>query len=67
MAFSVGLDVGTTAITAAAYFEDGVKAAQSEADTKVIRSAGGACEQDPDAVWAAAAHCLPGYRQSLGR
>lgn len=58
MTLSIGLDVGTTAIKAAAYGVDGVVVARAEKPANVLRSADGTSEQDPRAVWDATAACL---------
>lgn len=54
----LGLDVGTTAIKAAAYTSDGCRVAVSEHPNEVVRTPGGGAEQDMLAVWQAAASCL---------
>lgn len=54
----IGLDVGTTAIKAAAFRPDGVSIAHAERPTTVLRPASGAAEQDINAVWETAAACL---------
>ncbi len=53
----VGLDIGTTAIKAAAYDAFGHKIAAAETDTDSVRSSDGVSEQSPDAVWHATAAC----------
>ncbi|WP_300064094.1 FGGY family carbohydrate kinase [uncultured Roseobacter sp.] len=47
----VGLDVGTTAVKAAAYTPDGAQIAQAEAPNAVTQRAGGESEQDMAQVW----------------
>lgn len=58
MTISIGLDVGTTAIKAAAYKPDGIAVAKAEMPTEVIRGPDGVNEQDPLAIWTATAACL---------
>ncbi len=70
----IGLDVGTTAIKAAAYRPDGTCVALSEHGTEVLRGGPGHAEQDMEQVWRGALTCLAevaaqcsGHRvQSLG-
>ncbi len=47
----LGLDVGTTAVKAAAYRPDGTQVAQADAPSKVTQVPGGGSEQDMDQVW----------------
>lgn len=47
----LGLDVGTTAVKAAAYRADGTQVAQADAPGKVAQVPGGGSEQDMDQVW----------------
>ena len=54
----LGLDVGTTAVKAAAYKQDGKIVANHEVASKVIRGPDGANEQDMDQVWANVVACL---------
>ena len=54
----LGLDVGTTAIKAAAYTSDGRVVAMAEAASTVLRSAEGGSEQDMAQVWQTAAEVL---------
>jgi sugar (pentulose or hexulose) kinase len=54
----LGLDVGTTAIKAAAYGPDGAVVATAEVATKVLRGPDGETEQDMDAVWQGVVDCL---------
>ncbi len=54
----LGIDVGTTAIKAAAYDSRGSIMAQSERATEVLRPAPGFAEQDMEAVWQGVAACL---------
>ena len=54
----LGVDVGTTAIKAAAYDPRGRIAALAERATEVVRPAPGFAEQDMDAVWLGVAACL---------
>ncbi|WP_299547371.1 FGGY family carbohydrate kinase [uncultured Tateyamaria sp.] len=54
----ISLDVGTTAIKAAAYAQNGVILASASASTDVLRGPDGSAEQDPHDVWTAAASCL---------
>ena len=54
----IGLDIGTTAVKAAAYSPDGRLLATASTDSKVIRVADGGTEQDMDAVWRSAAGVL---------
>lgn len=54
----LGLDVGTTAIKAAAYRPDGQCIATSLQSNVVARTADGGAEQDMAAVWQASATCL---------
>ncbi|WP_299151753.1 FGGY family carbohydrate kinase [uncultured Tateyamaria sp.] len=58
MPLTIGLDVGTTSIKAAAYRADGALVAQSDHAAKVIRLADGINEQDPTDVWNTVALCL---------
>ena len=54
----LGLDVGTTAVKAAAYTKDGRIFAAEEVPASVLRGADGAAEQDMEEVWANVAQCL---------
>ncbi|MBE0694898.1 MAG: carbohydrate kinase, partial [Aquamicrobium sp.] len=54
----LGVDVGTTAIKAAAYDSHGRIAALAECPNEVLRPAPGFAEQDMDAVWRGVAACL---------
>jgi sugar (pentulose or hexulose) kinase len=54
----LGLDVGTTAIKAAAYRPDGTSVARAERDTTVLRSGPGYAEQNMEVVWRSAVACL---------
>lgn len=54
----LGLDVGTTAIKAAAYTSDGQIVASAERAATVLRGQDGANEQDMEAVWASVVSCL---------
>lgn len=54
----LGLDVGTTAIKAAAYTQDGRRVAITERPNEVLRASGDRAEQDMAAVWNGAAACL---------
>lgn len=54
----LGVDIGTTAIKAAAYDSQGRIAALAERANEVIRPALGFAEQDMDAVWLRVAACL---------
>ena len=54
----LGLDVGTTAIKAAAYTRDGKIVASEEVGCSVIRSSDGSNEQDMEQVWAHVVTCL---------
>lgn len=54
----IGLDVGTTAVKAGAYTLDGKCLAHAQTDSVVMHGAGGACEQDMQAVWAAVTEVL---------
>lgn len=65
MALFIGLDVGTTAIKAAAYGPDGQRVAIAERANSLIRQSDGTSEQDPDAVWAATANCLKNLSQKI--
>lgn len=56
----LGLDVGTTAVKAAAYRPDGSVVAQAEAPSKVIADADGGREQDMDVVQATVFEVLAG-------
>ncbi|MEO9781992.1 MAG: FGGY family carbohydrate kinase [Sedimentitalea sp.] len=47
----LGLDVGTTAVKAAAYTPDGRQVALAEAPSKITQVSGGGTEQDMDQVW----------------
>lgn len=47
----LGLDVGTTAVKAAAYTPDGCQVAVAEAPSTVVQTAGGGNEQDMARVW----------------
>ena len=57
---NLALDVGTTAIKAAAFDVDGRVLAYASAPATVLRGADGANEQDPETVWDAVAECLRG-------
>lgn len=61
----IGLDIGTTAIKAAAYTPDGACLALAERPNKVLRPAIGHCEQDMRAVWRAATECLKEISQQV--
>lgn len=65
MTLSIGLDVGTTAIKAAAYRADGSVVGRAETATRVIRLADGTNEQDPMAVWVATAACLNALAEQI--
>ena len=54
----LGLDVGTTAVKAAAYRQNGKVVASHEVASKVIRGSDGANEQEMDDVWAHVVACL---------
>ena len=54
----LGIDVGTTAIKAAAYDSRGRIAALAERPQQVLRPAPGHAEQDMQAVWDGVAGCL---------
>ncbi len=54
----LGIDVGTTAIKAAAYDSGGRIAALAERANEVLRPAPGFAEQDMEAVWQRVAACL---------
>jgi len=54
----LGLDVGTTAIKAAAYDGDGAIVASAEVATEVLRGLNGEAEQDMNAVWQGVVDCL---------
>lgn len=54
----LGLDVGTTAVKAAAYTKDGQMVAFEELPSKVLREPDGSNEQDMDDVWANVVQCL---------
>ena len=54
----LGIDVGTTAIKAAAYDSHGQMVALAERATQVLRPAPGHAEQDMRAMWAGVAACL---------
>ena len=54
----LGLDVGTTAVKAAAYKQDGKIVANHEVASRVIRGHDGSNEQDMDDVWANVVACL---------
>ena len=70
----IGLDVGTTAIKAAAYRPDGRLVAMASCDSPVRRVANGGIEQDMNSVWRSAAGVLrelsarvdPAHITSLG-
>ncbi|MGR3804213.1 FGGY-family carbohydrate kinase [Marinibacterium profundimaris] len=61
---TIGLDVGTTAIKAAAYRSDGTCVAKSEQATSVLRDAPGHAEQDMQKVWQGARACLAEIAES---
>lgn len=54
----LGVDIGTTAIKAAAYEPDGRIVALAERSNEVLRPAPGFAEQDMDTVWRRVAACL---------
>ena len=54
----LGLDVGTTAVKAAAYTHDGELHASEEVGCSVIRGSDGSNEQDMEQVWAHVVTCL---------
>jgi len=54
----LGLDVGTTAVKAAAYTHDGKIIASEEAPSKVLRGPDGSNEQNMQEVWSNVVHCL---------
>lgn len=54
----LGLDVGTTAIKAAAYTSDGRRLAYHRAAIQVLRSSPGFSEQDMETVWQTVLSCL---------
>ncbi len=54
----LGLDVGTTAVKAAAYTQDGNIIASEEVPSKVLRGPDGANEQDMEEVWVNVVQCL---------
>src|SRR5690606_12719226 len=60
----LGVDVGTTAVKAAAYDSHGRIAAVAERSNEVLRPAPGHAEQDMLAVWARVAACL---RELVGK
>ncbi|MEQ5870527.1 hypothetical protein J4E08_11525 [Sagittula sp. NFXS13] len=60
----IGLDVGTTAIKAAAYRPDGTCVARAERSNKVLRAGPGQAEQDMEQVWQGAVSCLAEVAQS---
>ena len=61
----LALDVGTTAIKAAAYAPDGTCLASASRPTEVLREASGMAEQDPIAVWTAACACLSAVTRQI--
>ncbi|WP_299965826.1 FGGY family carbohydrate kinase [uncultured Roseobacter sp.] len=65
MTLSIGLDVGTTTIKAAAYDAAGRAMARAERATLVLRSADGSNEQDPMAVWTETAACLKALARQI--
>ncbi|MCY4288810.1 MAG: FGGY family carbohydrate kinase [Aestuariivita sp.] len=54
----LGLDVGTTAVKAAAYTHDGTAIASEEVPSKILRGPDGSNEQNMEDVWANVVHCL---------
>ena len=54
----LGLDVGTTAVKAAAYTSDGRQVAEAEAASTVRQDRTGASEQDMELVWRTASRAL---------
>ncbi|MEJ6395883.1 FGGY family carbohydrate kinase [Gymnodinialimonas sp. 2305UL16-5] len=59
----LGLDVGTTAVKAAAYAPDGIRLAEAQAPSPVSQYGEGRSEQDMNAVWASVCNVL----SELGR
>nr|WP_254868552.1 FGGY family carbohydrate kinase [Phaeobacter sp. HF9A] len=58
------MDVGTTAIKAAAYRADGTCVARAERGNKVLRTGPGQAEQDMEQVWQGALACLADIAKS---
>lgn len=63
----IGLDVGTTAVKAAAYTPEGKMVAIAETPAKVQRPAPGAAEQSMSAVWASVASVLQDLSSRIDR
>jgi erythritol kinase len=61
----IGLDVGTTAIKAAAYLADGRLVARADRASSAMAAEGGRSEQDMDAVWQGSAGVLRDLVQRL--
>lgn len=62
----IGLDVGTTAIKAAAYRPDGTCVSRAERSNRVLRTGPGRAEQDMEQVWQGALACLAEVVQRVG-
>ena len=62
----LGLDVGTTAIKAAAFMADGTCIAHAERNNELLRPEAGYAEQDMEQVWQAAVECLAELTEKCG-
>ncbi|MFG6581322.1 FGGY-family carbohydrate kinase [Sulfitobacter sp. 1A13191] len=62
----IGLDVGTTALKAAAYRADGTCVARAERTNRVLRTGPGHAEQDMEQVWKDALACLADVVRGCG-
>lgn len=54
----IGLDIGTTAVKAAAYRSDGSQVASAQANGTVVPAANGGMQQDMEGVWSTCIHVL---------
>lgn len=62
---AIGLDVGTTAVKAAAYSSDGRRLAYHRASIQVLRSSPGLSEQNMETVWQTVLTCLRGVIEQI--
>lgn len=62
---TIGLDVGTTAVKAAAYTSDGRRLAYHRAPIQVLRPSPGLSEQSMEAVWQCVLTCMRGVVEQI--